>query len=828
MNPWDEDANLHYIHEALRRLSELPELEPDEEGSLILPVLPFRGLVLLPGMWRLIKVGRPFSVLALEAAWASHRTLIALIQRDPEVENPGPEDFEPYGVEIVVSEPLDDPEDEEEGVYSILVQARRRVQVLEWLQTEPFFIVRAQVLAPIQPDPTSPEVQALRHQILKLFQQILQAHPQAPAQQLAEAERYLRQLEDLDAFTDMIASGLRLSTEDALILLRTVDVVERMRHLVQLLAHELAVRQLEQEIQERVQEEINRFQRETYLREQMKAIQNELGEGDLWHREIRDLRERIEKKGLPEEARRVALRELERLSQLPPMSPEVSVLRNYLDWILDLPWNEETPDNLDLRHAAKVLDENHYGLKRAKERILEYIAVLSLRPKHKRPPILCFVGPPGTGKTSMGRSIAQALGRKFVRISLGGVRDEAEIRGHRRTYVGALPGRILQTLKRAGTVNPVFMLDEIDKLGADYRGDPAAALLEVLDPEQNAEFSDHYLEIPYDLSRVLFITTANTLYTIPPALLDRMEVIEFPGYVEEEKLAIARRYLIPRQIEESGLAAQEIRFTEAAIRRIIREYTYEAGVRNLERTIGRICRRIARLKAEGKRYPTRITEQLVERLLGPPEYFFNKAEKTDEVGVAIALAWTENGGDIMPVEVLLMEGKGNLQITGQIGSVMQESVYAALSYVRAHSRELGIAAHVYDKIDIHVHIPEGAVPKDGPSAGVPIAVALASAFTGRPVRHEVGMTGEITLRGKVLPVGGIREKVLAAHRAGLRTVLLPERNLKDLQDVPRSVRESLQVIGVKHLDQVFELALREPKPDTSPPRAADERDEEEA
>ncbi|MGW8249676.1 MAG: endopeptidase La, partial [Anaerolineales bacterium] len=510
---------------------------------------------------------------------------------------------------------------------------------------------------------------------------------------------------------------------------------------------------------------------------------------------------------LPEEVAVRALKEVDRLSQMPPMSPEVGIIRTYVEWILELPWSDTTEDNLDVKHAAKVLGRDHYGLPRAKERILEYIAVRSLKPKRMRQPILCFVGPPGTGKTSLGKSIADALGRKFVRLSLGGVRDEAEIRGHRRTYIGALPGRILQTMRRSGTVNPLFMLDEIDKLGLDFRGDPAAALLEVLDPEQNYSFSDHYLELSYDLSRVMFITTANTAMTIPAALLDRMEVIEFPGYIEEEKLAIAERFLIPRQLEENGLVVDDLRFSTQALQRIIREYTYEAGVRNLEREIGRVCRKVARMKAEGKRHPDLIGSAAVERFLGPPQFHNLEAERQNEIGVATAVAWTENGGEIMPVEILLLEGKGNLQITGQIGNIMQESAQAALSYLKSRSMDLNLSVEIFDQVDIHIHVPEGAIPKDGPSAGITIASALASAFTGQAVRRDVGMTGEITLRGRVLPVGGVREKVLAAHRAGLKVVLLPKRNMKDLVDIPKRARGELKIVPVEHMDQVLDIAL---------------------
>ncbi len=529
--------------------------------------------------------------------------------------------------------------------------------------------------------------------------------------------------------------------------------------------------------------------------------------------DITELRAKIEEGDFPEAVRKQALKELERLSQIPPMAPEVGIIRSYLDWILELPWTTATEDNLDVTNAGKVLDQDHYGLQKAKDRILEYIAVRSLKPKRDRQPILCFVGPPGTGKTSLGRSIADALGRKFVRLSLGGVRDEAEIRGHRRTYIGAMPGRILRTIRNAGTVNPLFMLDEIEKMGSDFRGDPSAALLEVLDPEQNNSFSDHYLELAYDLSKVMFITTANTVSDIPPALLDRMELIDFPGYIEEEKLEIANRFLIPRQMEESGLELDELKFQEPAIRKVIQEYTYEAGVRNLERELGRLCRKVARLKSEGKAFPSRIGTQAVEKHLGPPEFFLTEAERQDEVGVATAIAWTMNGGEIMPVEVLIMEGKGNLQITGQIGEVMQESAQAGMSYMKAHARELDLDPEEFENLDVHIHVPEGAIPKDGPSAGITIATALISAFTKRPTYSNVCMSGEITLRGRVLPVGGVREKVLAAHRSGLKTVILPERNLKDLVDVPRKVKDDMKIVPVTRFEEVLKLALHPAKPE---------------
>jgi ATP-dependent Lon protease len=658
------------------------------------------------------------------------------------------------------------------------------------------------------------ETDATMRTALELFQRCVQLDRSLPE----EAYLYALNLQEPGWLADMIITAISPPLEEKQELLGILDPLERLKRLVTVLAQEADVLELEDEIHTRAQGEVDRSQREFYLREQMKVIQSELGEGDIWTREIQELRSRIEGVSLPEEVQLRAIKEVDRLSQMPPMSPEVGIIRTYIEWILDLPWIEATEDNLEVGNAGKVLEKNHFGLPRVKERILEYIAVRSLNPKRPRQPILCFVGPPGTGKTSLGQSIANALGRKFVRLSLGGVHDEAEIRGHRRTYIGALPGRILQTMRRAGSINPLFMLDEVDKLGQDFRGDPASALLEVLDPEQNYAFSDHYLELPYDLSRVLFITTANTTGTIPPALLDRMEVIEFPGYIEEEKLAIARRFLIPRQLEENGLEKDEVRISNQALTRIIREYTYEAGVRNLEREIGRVCRKLARSKAEKKRFASQIGSSSIERFLGPPQFFALEAEGQDEIGVATAIAWTENGGEIMPVEVLLTEGKGNLQITGQIGNVMQESAQAALSYLKSRSRQLDLDPELYDNVDIHIHIPEGAIPKDGPSAGITIATALISAFTGREVFKDVGMTGEITLRGRILPVGGVREKVLAAHRVGLKTILLPQRNKKDLVEISKRARSDLRIIPVDHMDQVIEVALKPPRPKKPRPK----------
>ena len=803
----EEDDNFgEALHRRTEELYGVPDAIPDEDGLIDCPVLPLRDLVVFPHMVSPIFVGREASLSAIEEAQLNDTTVIALTQRDPDEDDPGPGDFLPTGVELAVGRLLSMPD----GSNSALVQGRRRVEVVEFTQLDPFISVRARPIYEVVE--VDRQTDASMRTALELFQKCVQLDRSIPE----EAYLYALNINDPAWLTDMIVTAVAPTLEERQILLEMTDPIERLQRVIKLLASEVDVLELEDEIHTRAQSEVDRSQREFYLREQIKAIQTELGEGDIWSKEIQELRTRVESLVLPEEVQVRAIKEVDRLSQMTPMSPEVSIIRTYVEWILELPWSEATQDNLSVKNAAKVLERDHYGLPRAKERVLEYIAVRSLKPKKPRQPILCFIGPPGTGKTSLGRSIAEALGRKFIRLSLGGVRDEAEIRGHRRTYIGALPGRILQTMRRAGTINPLFMLDEIDKLGMDFRGDPAAALLEVLDPEQNFSFSDHYLELPYDLSKVMFITTANTMMTIPAALLDRMEVIEFPGYIEEEKLAIAERFLLPRQLEENGLEEGEVRFSVQSLQRIIREYTYEAGVRNLEREIGRVCRKIARLKAEGKRYPTLIGSTAVERFMGPPQFFNLEAERKNEIGVATAVAWTENGGEIMPVEILLLEGKGNLQITGQIGNVMQESAHAALSYLKSRSREFDLDPEIFDQVDIHIHIPEGAIPKDGPSAGITIATALASAFTGRAVRRDVGMTGEITLRGRVLPVGGVREKVLAAHRAGLKTVILPKRNVKDLIDIPKRARSEINILPVEHMDQVLEIALlshlQKPKP----------------
>ncbi len=787
------------LYQRTDELYQVTDATPDENGLIYCPVLIMRDIVVFPRMVSPIFISPGSNMEAINYVQKHGGTMISLVLKDGEIEKPKPGDFLDVGVEIAVGRLLS----LQDGNASALVQGRRRVRITEIVEGELFNWVRGFVLVD---NPVSDrQIEALMRTSRDLFEKCVQLDRSLPD----EAHLFSVNISEPGWLSDMIATAISLPFSERLDLLKIIEPKDRLKKMNWLLAQELDVLQLEDEIQNRVQSEVDRSQREFYLREQLKAIQNELGEGDIWTREINELRKKIEDKVMPEEAKKQAKKEIERLTQMPAMAPEVGIIRTYLDWIIDLPWDTYTTDNLDVHHAAKILEENHFGLVKAKDRILEYIAVKSLKPKKERQPILCFTGPPGTGKTSLGQSIATALDKKFVRLSLGGVRDEAEIRGHRRTYIGAMPGRILQTIRRAGTVNPLFMLDEIDKLGADFRGDPSSALLEVLDPEQNHAFSDHYLELPYDLSKVMFITTANSLGSIPPALLDRMEIIEFPGYIEEEKVEIAKKFLIPKQMDENGFGQTEIVFEDASIMKIIREYTYEAGVRNLEREIAHILRKEARQKAEKKRITRIVNPRLIEKFLGPPQFFMTEAERQDEVGVATAIAWTENGGEIMPVEVLILEGKGNLQVTGQIGDVMQESAQAALSYLKSRSSTLEVDPEIFESLDIHIHIPEGAIPKDGPSAGITIATALFSALSDRKVYKEIGMTGEITLRGNVLPIGGVREKILAAHRAGLKIILLPEKNKKDLVEVPKKVLEDVKIHYVRHMDEVIRFALHD-------------------
>lgn len=739
---------------------------------------------------------------------SGNRTILAIAQRDPDLDDVGLNDLYTVGVEAIVQRVLRMPD----GTTSIVVQGKQRMRVIEMVEKDSYLCVRA---IPIMiEEERSLTVEAMMRAVLSLFEKVVRLSRTLPDDSYIMAMN----VDEPGWLADLIASTLPLDVARRQEILETIDTEERLRRLSVMLSQELDVLELESRIHNQVQKEVDRSQREFFLREQMRAIQRELGQIDPVQRDVIQLREQITTSSMPDVVREKAFEELERLEAMPVAAPEYSVVRTYIDWLLDLPWVEASEDNRDLRAAARILDHNHYGLPKIKERIIEFMAVRQLAGNNLKSPILCFVGPPGVGKTSLGRSIAEALGRKFVRLSLGGVHDEAEIRGHRRTYIGAMPGRIVRTMKDAGTINPVFMLDEIDKLGSDFRGDPAAALLEVLDPEQNNSFSDHYLDTAYDLSNVLFITTANLLDPIPDALLDRMEVIELPGYTEEEKLQIARRFLIPKQWSANGLKPNLLRFGESALRHLIRVYTYEAGVRNLEREIGSLCRKTARRVAEQRPYATVVHPSLILKYLGPPRYSYGLAEEKDEVGVATSMVWTSNGGDIMAIEVTLMDGKGSLTLTGQLGEVMQESAQAALSFARTNATRLNIDSRRFDKIDIHIHVPEGAVPKDGPSAGITMATALISALTTRPVRREVAMTGEITLRGRVLPVGGVKEKVLGAYRAGIGKLLLPRKNERDLQDIPAHVKRKLTFLYVQHMDEVLAESLLAPLEKKPAPR----------
>jgi ATP-dependent Lon protease len=774
----------------------------DTNGIIECPFLPLRDIVLFPQMVMPLFVGRDRSLAAIQAAIANSENLVVAAQQDSDVPEPKADDIFSVGTEIVIGRALRMPDNS----TSVLAQGRRRVTILEFTQWEPYIRVRARTI----PEPAEWEqtTEAMMRAVLTLFEKVVDLDRRLPE----DSYTFAINIDEPGWLADFIASTMDMSLEARQDILETIDPTTRLQKVSVFLARELDVLEMEDEIHSKVHQEVDRSQREHFLREQMRVIQGELGETDIFAQELTELRESVEKKELPPEARAKVEKELARLASMPPMAPEIGIIRTYLDWILELPWLEKSDDNLDVRHAAKVLAADHYGLEKAKERILEYIAVKKIAPDSMRTPILCFVGPPGTGKTSLGRSIASALNREFLRVSLGGVRDEAEIRGHRRTYIGALPGRVIQAMRRAGTNNPVFMLDEIDKLGNDFRGDPASALLEVLDPEQNKAFVDHYLDLDYDLSHVFFVTTANILDTIPPALQDRMEVIEFSGYLEEEKLEIAHNFIIPRQFDQHGLKEAGVRIDDDALKMLIRQYTYEAGVRNLEREIATICRKIARRVAENRRYSKRITPKRVVELLGPPRLTEEILREEDEIGVATGVAWTAAGGDILAIEVNLMSGKGTLTMTGQMGEVMQESAQAALSYTRSQAEQLGINPEAFENTDIHIHIPEGAVPKDGPSAGLTIAVALISAFTHRPVRRDVGMTGEITLRGRVLAVGGIREKALAARRAGVKSFILPAKNSNDLQNIPKKLRQGLEFIQVERMSQVFDAVLLPPEP----------------
>jgi ATP-dependent Lon protease len=764
-----------------------------------LPVLPLRETVTFPETLSPLAVAQERSIKLVDDVLGANRMLVMVASRDPAIDEPGPDDLFDVGVVGAVARMLKVPD----GSLRILVQASQRVRLGPYVAEQPYLVARISELPDVVVD--GPELQALTRNVQRTFSEIVEHIPYLPE----ELQMAVANIDDPAALGHLIAGAMRIPLEEKQHLLEELDVAARLRHLSQILTRELEVVKLGSQIQSQVESEIEEGQREFFLRQQLKAIQEELGEGDEQQAEVNELRQRVEEAGLPEHAHRAAERELSRLEKLPPAAAEHGVIRTYLEWLVELPWSSETDDNLDIGHAREVLDSDHYDLEKVKDRILEYLAVRKLKPDSPGP-ILCFVGPPGVGKTSLGKSIARALGREFERISVGGVRDEAEIRGHRRTYIGALPGTIIRALRDAGSRNPVFMIDEIDKMGADFRGDPASAMLEVLDPAQNDSFRDHYLDLEFDLSDVMFIATANILDTVPVPLQDRMETIELAGYTLDEKKHIARRYLVPRQIEANGLKPSQIEFADPALVAIIEEYTREAGVRNLERQVGTVCRKVAREVAEGRADgKVRVSAKRARELLGRRRFFAEQRRRTKDPGVATGLAWTPTGGDVLFIEATAMPGSGRLTITGQLGDVMRESAQAALSYVRGHRAEISaeLAEDWFAENDIHVHVPAGAVPKDGPSAGVAMTVALASLISGRPVRNDVAMTGEVTLTGQVLPIGGLKEKSLAAQRAGIKRVIVPGRNEGDVDEIPEHERSELEFVYVDEVSRAIDAAL---------------------
>jgi len=762
-----------------------------------MPMLPLRGLLVFPYTVIHLDVGRKKSINAIEEAMLDNKEIFLATQKEAQNDDPDEEDIYEVGTVAEIKQILKMPG----GTMRVLVEGICRGKVVNYLNDDAFIKVMVEEYR-LEDSQKNSELEALTRTLIYQFEQYVRMSKKIPPETVASVVT----IDEPARLADVIASHLTLRIHEKQSILEALDISKRMNIICEILAKEMEVLELERKINIRVRKQMEKTQKEYYLREQMKAIQKELGEKDERMAEVEELREKIMKAKLPTEALEKVNKELDRLEKMPPMVAEAVVVRNYLDWALSLPWSIETRDRLDLDMAEKILDEDHYGLEKPKERILEYLAIRKLAKKMKGP-ILCLVGPPGVGKTSLGKSVARALGRKFVRMSLGGVRDEAEIRGHRRTYVGSMPGRILQGIKQAGAKNPVFLLDEIDKMTTDFRGDPASALLEVLDPEQNYTFSDHYLETPFDLSKVMFITTANSVHSIPKPLLDRMEIIEISSYTEEDKVPIALDYLVPKQIKDHGLKTSNISFSEGAVRKIIREYTREAGVRSLERQIASICRKVAREVVKDKNTFVNVTANSINKYLGAEKYHYGTAEKDNQVGVTTGLAWTETGGDILSIEVALVKGKGKLTLTGKLGDVMKESAQAGLTYVRSKADELGIPKEVIEEYDIHIHIPEGAIPKDGPSAGITMATSLASAMSGRAVRNDVAMTGEITLRGRVLPIGGFKEKSLAANRAGIHTIILPEENKKDLEDVPAQIRKKMNFVLVNHMDEVLAEAL---------------------
>jgi len=764
-----------------------------------LPVLPVRDLVVFPYMILPLFVGREMSIKAIEYSLSANRMVLLVTQKDLNIENPTPDDLFSVGTVAIIMRTLKLPD----GRVKILVQGLTKAKALTYSQTEPFFKATVEKINDQKPPMLTIEDEAQMRTVKEQLDKVVSLGKAV----LPDIMGVVENIEDPGRLADLVASNLGLKTEQAQEVLEIIDPIQRLKRVSEILGRETELLTVQQKIQSEARGEIDKTQREYFLREQLKAIQKELGDIDERAEEIKEFRKKIEEAKMPEKVMKEAEKQLKRLEKMHPDSAESATVRTYLDWMVELPWSKSTKDNLDIKVAEKVLNDDHYDLEKVKERILEYLSVRKLKEKMKGP-IICFIGPPGVGKTSLGKSIARALGREFVRMSLGGVRDEAEIRGHRRTYVGALPGRIIQGIKTAGTNNPVFMLDEIDKIGMDFRGDPSSALLEVLDPEQNNSFADHYLAVPFDLSRVMFITTGNLVDTIPSPLRDRMEIIYLSGYTTEEKLGIAKNYLIPKQLGEHGLSSKVLKITDPGLFNIISQYTREAGVRNLEREIAKLCRKVAKKIAEGKEKTFVIGAQNLHRYLGVIKYLPEEEMEKDEVGVSTGLAWTESGGDIIYVEATTMKGKGHLTLTGQLGDVMKESAQAALSYVRSRSKKLGIKDDIFYKTDLHIHVPAGAIPKDGPSAGITMATAIASALTGRAVNKNIAMTGEVTLRGRVLPIGGLKEKTLAAKRMGIKKIIIPKRNKKDLEDIPKYIKKDMEFAFAETMDDVLKVALK--------------------
>lgn len=775
-------------------------MKTPEEAKKDMPILPLKGMVVFPYVVVPLMITNQKYARMVDEALMAGRTIGLITQKPGDHENPGPEDVYEVGTSASILKMLRFPD----GSVRFLVQGLERFRVKEFTQTSPRLVAEIETLE----ERVSEEVkiEALTRNILEVLKKVVELAPNLSDEVHVSA---LNQ-DSASKLADYVATNLNITLEERQDLLETLDVRVRLEHVHTYLLKELEVLELSKKIQSEAANEMGKTQREYILREQLKAIQRELGETDERTAEVEDFREKIKKAEMTKVAEEAAMKELDRLSKMNPSAAEYTVSRTYLEWLTSIPWSKSIEEDLDIKKAAKILDEDHYDLEKVKERILEYLSVRLLKPDVKGP-ILCFVGPPGVGKTSLGQSVARAMGRKFQRIALGGIHDEAEIRGHRRTYIGSMPGRIIQSIKRAGSNNPVFMLDEIDKVGKDFRGDPSSALLEVLDPEQNDTFADHYLDVPFDLSKVFFITTANILDTIPPVLRDRMEVITIPGYTDLEKIEIAKRYLVPRELDNHGLKTSQLEIKGSALKRITNEYTRESGLRNLDREIATVCRKVARKVAEGAKKKVTVTKASVPEYLGPPKFLRETAERTGKIGVAAGLAWTEAGGEVLFIEATKMAGKKQLTLTGHLGQVMKESVQAALSFVRSNAKKLKIDEKVFENTDIHVHVPAGAVPKDGPSAGITMAAAIASLLTDRPLKPRLALTGEITLRGNVLPIGGLKAKLLAAYRAGMKTVILPERNEKDIEEVPAELKDNLELKFVKTVDEVFELAIEKPK-----------------